>query len=517
MKGYEVAFICATDEHGSPISVRAEQEGVSPKEIVDRYHEYAREDLVRVGCSFDVFARTTSPVHYELTREFFKQVADRGYVYEREYDLLYCARCKRFLPDRYVTGSCPHCKSFGARGDECPECGRFLKPTELEDPRCIFCRSKPRIRKTKHWFFRLSRFEGFLNEWIEKARLSKLARGLARAWLREGLRDWCISRDMTWGAPLPIEGAEGKVLYVWFDAPIGYISSTKIWAQSIGKPDLWKKYWMEEGAEIVHFIGKGIVYHHTLFWPAMLRANATLNLPTAIVAGGHYTLEGRKMSKSEGWVVEVVDYLRKFEPDLLRYYLISAAPLEKDADFSWADFARRCNSELADVLGNFIHRVLTFIHANFGCVPDPGRLDRDAKCFLELIRKTHEEYERAMEEFDFHRAIKLILKISAEGNRYLSKTEPWKLLKTEPWKARAILYVCMQAVKAIAIWMGAFMPHSAEKLWKLIGLEGSVHEQRLDEALREVPPGHSIGKPEPLFKKITEAEVREQEELLKAD
>ncbi|MFQ6077343.1 MAG: methionine--tRNA ligase, partial [Candidatus Bathyarchaeia archaeon] len=430
LKGRDVVYVCATDEHGTPIAVMAEREGTTPKEVVDKYHTSIQNDLRRMGCSFDIFGRTTLPIHYELTQEFFQRLLERGYIYKSEYEQLYCPSCQRFLPDRYVEGTCPYCGTEGARGDSCEACGRYLKPIELIDPYCITCKTAPETRTTTHWFFQLSAFQSFIKDWIvSNEELPANVRNYAIQWLREGLRDWCITRDLDWGVPVPLKEAGEKVIYVWFDAPIGYISSTIEWAKPSQKPEAWKEYWQGEDCEIVHFIGKDIIYHHSIFWPAMLKAHGDYGLPTAVIAGEYLTLVGRKMSKSRGWVVGVEKYLASFEPDPLRYYLTAVAPLHRDADFSWEEYARKNNDELADILGNFIHRSLSFTHRYFDRrVPRPGDMDEDDKEVLEAIEEVHHTVGEAIEGYELHTAMRTILHLASHGNRYLNKKQPWKTL-----------------------------------------------------------------------------------------
>ena len=506
MKGENVIYICATDEHGTPITIMAERGKKTPKEVVDEYYKADKRDLEAMGCSFTYFGRTTLPIHYELTQEFFKKLSEKGYVYEETIKQFYCPKDRRFLPDRFVEGTCPHCHEE-ARGDQCDSCGRYLKPTELEDPRCALCGTKPQVEETRHWFFRLSSLQDFLKKWIhETPGLSPNVRNYASQWLEEGLNDWCITRDMNWGVPVPNKGAEGKVIYVWFDAPIGYVSNTIQWTRDNGYPERWKDYWQGTNGEIIHFIGKDIVYHHALFWPAMLKGREDYRLPTQIIAGEYLTLGGKKMSKSRGWMIEVADYLAKFEPDPLRYYLTVVSPLNRDADFTWEEFARKNNDELADILGNFIHRTLTFTYQFFdGRVPQPGaEYPREP---LEKAEETVNNVGKLIEAHEYHRALREILDLAALGNRFFNESEPWRTIKTDKSSSASTIYVADQVVKTLAVLMAPFLPSSAEKLWQTLNLEGSVHQQKWYDATRKLEPGHEIRKPSPLFKKLEATEL----------
>ncbi len=506
LKGEDVIYICATDEHGTPIAVRAENEKITPKQVADKYHESISTDLKRMGCSFDLFGRTTLPIHYEITQEFFKQLLEKGHIYKAEYEQLFCPQCSRFLPDRFVEGTCPYCGGE-ARGDQCENCGRYLKPIELISPRCTSCKGAPEIRRTEQWFFKLSAFRDFLEEWVTgNSGLSTNVRNYALQWVREGLVDWCITRDMSWGVPVPVEGVKDKVVYVWFDAPIGYISTTVEWTRLSGEPEKWKAFWEGEG-RIIHFIGKDIIYHHAIFWPAMLKGRGEYRLPSKIVAGEYLTLGGRKMSKSRNWSVEVEDYLRTFEPDPLRYCLMVISPLNRDADFTWSEYARRNNDELADILGNFIHRTLMFTRRFFAEIPKPSEMDDADRALLKFIAETAQAVEAAVEAQEFHQSLREIMNLAAAGNKYLNEKQPWKTIKADRDQAATTLYVVNQIVKALAIMLEPFMPFTAEKIWKTLNMPQSVHDQKWKDISQELPSGQKINQPEPLFKKIRPEEV----------
>jgi methionyl-tRNA synthetase len=372
MKEREVLFVCATDEHGTPIAVKAEKEGITPKEIAGRYYKMIKNDLESCNISFDNFARTTDPLHYQISQNFFLKLYQDGFIYDKTIKQPYCDECNRFLPDRYVEGVCPYCGGEGARGDQCEVCGRHLDPIELQDPTCLICQSTPEIKDSKQYFFRLSSFQNEIESWLnENDALPPNVKNYVNQWIKEGLNDWILTRDMEWGIPVPLDEAEGKIIYVWLEALLGYITSAALWSHRNNQS--WKKYWDDKA---VHFIGKDIIYHHSIFWPALLMAYGC-KLPYTIIAGDYLSLEGKKMSTSKNWVIWTSDFLETFESDTLRYYLMANAPLTRDTDFSWDDFQRRINDELADVLGNFLHRTFTFTNRFYqGRIPEAVQMDK---------------------------------------------------------------------------------------------------------------------------------------------
>lgn len=519
MKGHDVVFICGTDEHGTPITVQAVQEGVRPIDIADRYHKIIKDSFDKLGFSFDNFSRTTREIHYRLAQDFFMTLYKKGYIYKKEVELLYCSNCKRFLPDRYVEGVCPYCGAEGARGDQCDACGRILNPTDLVNPHCVICNTTPTTRKSLQWFFKLSAFEDAIKKMLEENRHwpDNVRNFCLQLIEKEGLRDRDITRDLEWGIPVPLPEAKGKVLYVWFDAPIGYISATMEWAQKIGDPEKWREYWQGD-AKIVHFLAKDNIPFHAIIWPAMLMAYGGFNLPWMIPAYEHLNLEGRKMSTSRGWVVELNDFLDEFDPDMLRYYLTINAPQKRDVDFYWREFQRRVNDELADIIGNFIHRTLSFIYNNFdGRVPAPGEFDEQDKEMLRLIENTQVTVGKHIEEFNSSLGLKEIVRLAGAANKYFNDKQPWRTLKEDPQKCATTLYICAQLTRSLAIMLAPYLPFASQRLWRMLNLPADVHKQSWDSAAElGIRPGHEIRRPEPLFVKLQDEVIRRREEKLQA-
>ena len=506
MAGNEVLMVCATDEHGTPIAVKADAEGKKPIEVAKRYHDMIAEDIRSCDISLDNFTRTTDELHYKISQDFFKYLYDKGLIYEETIQQLYCENCEKFLPDRYVEGICPVCGA-DARGDHCEVCGRALDPIELVEPRCLTCGNTPVIRDSTQYFFKLSHFQEQLEEYISTNEyLPPNVRNYAQNWLKEGLQDWIMTRDMKWGIPVPLEGAEGKVIYVWGEAFIGYISSAAQWSRKTGIP--WEDYW---DGHVVHFIGKDIIYHHSLFWPAMLLGH-DCKLPDDIFAGEFLSLEGRKMSTSKNWVIWVADFVKDFDSDLLRYYLTINAPLNKDTDFSWDEFQRRINDELADVIGNFLHRTFTFTNKFFdGKVPEyknPSEYDLE---FEQSIKELPDKVGELIAAMKFREGLVEIIKTAKKGNKYFNDQEPWKAVKEDMEKASNCLYLSNQLCKAMAVLLKPYIPNKADAICDIINIST---ENTWDDAKVFLEEGHEINKAKPLFKKIEDKVIAEQKEKL---
>ena len=507
MIGNDVLMVCATDEHGTPIAVKADKENKKPIEISKRYHDMIVSDVESMNISLDNFTRTTDEAHYELAQNFFKSLYDNGYIYREDIQQLYCPNCNKFLPDRYVEGLCPVCGS-AARGDHCEKCGKALNPTELDEPHCITCGTTPVIKDTFQYAFKLSEFEDALLEYItSNDNLPANVKNYATNWLKEGLTDWILTRDMDWGIPVPLDEAKGKVLYVWIEAFLGYISSASQWSKQSGRK--WEEYWNDY---VVHFIGKDIIYHHSIFWPGLLKAYGC-KLPDMIYAGEFLSLEGEKMSTSKNWVIWIADFVKDYEPDLLRYYLTINAPLNKDSDFAWDDFQRRNNDELADVIGNFLHRTFVFTKKQFDSkVPEyanPTAEDEDFKSAIDALPDKAGEY---IVNYEFREALLEIFKVAKKGNKYFNDAEPWKAVKEDKAKAANCLYLSNQLAKTLAYMLKPFLPTKADKIAEIMNL-GSL--DNWEDAKADLETGHVINKAKPLFKKIEDKEIEAQKAKLK--
>lgn len=493
-RGEDVKYVCGTDEHGTPIAIKAEAEGTTPKAIGDRYHKIIADELARLGISFDNFSQTSNEAHNATVHEFYNKIRENGHIFERPVKQLYCGPCKRFLPDRYVVGICSYCGAQ-ARGDHCEACGRHLNVTDLKEPMCMTCEGTPEIVETTHYFFKLSQFSEKLKDYLKTAEISENAKNYASGWLKE-LNDWDISRDLSWGVKIP---GTDKVFYVWFDAPIGYMSFTK---EAFSD---WEDYWR---GKVVHFIGKDIIYHHVLFWPAMLLAHGDFPPPTAVRAGGFLTLEGEKMSTSRGHVLWISDYLKDFPADYLRFYLMSAAALDQDIDFSWQNFSEKVNSELIGNFGNFINRVLSFCKSKHGGgVPKLGDLDDHDAAMIKRLELSHARVTELLSNYNFVDSVREILALSRAGNEYFQKKEPWK----NP--SENTINIGVNVARSLAILASPFMPETGEKILSQMNAEGNWESARG----LVLKAGHKIGEVSPIFKKIEQSEIDAQIKKLKMD
>ena len=514
LKKEDVLFIGGSDEHGVPITIRAKKEGITPQDVVDRYHTLIKDSFKEFGISFDVYSRTSSKTHHELASEFFKTLYDKGEFIEKTSEQYYDEEAHQFLADRYITGECPHCHAEGAYGDQCEKCGTSLSPTDLINPKSAISGSKPVMRETKHWYLPLDKHEGWLRKWIleDHKEWRPNVYGQCKSWLDMGLQPRAVSRDLDWGIPVPVEGAEGKVLYVWFDAPIGYISNTKELL-----PDSWEKWWKDPETRLVHFIGKDNIVFHCIVFPAMLKAEGSYILPDNVPSNEFLNLEGDKISTSRNWAVWLHEYLEEFpgKEDVLRYVLCANAPETKDNDFTWKDFQARNNNELVAVLGNFVNRALVLTQKYYGGkVPACGELtDYDRQSIAE-VAAVKASLEGNIENYRFREALKDAMNIARIGNKYLADTEPWKVVKTDPARVETILNIALQITANTAIAIEPFMPFSAEKILRMLAV-GKFGWERLG-AMDLIPAGHAIGEPALLFEKIEDDVIQRQLDKLAA-
>ena len=514
LKKRDVVYICGTDEHGVPVTISAEKQEKTPREVVDHYHKSIGKSFKDFGMTFDNFSRTSLPVHHKLAQDFFLKIYNKGLIYPREVEQFFCKRCKRFLPDRYIIGTCPKCGNEGARGDQCESCGHWLEPFELINPKCLVCGETPQKTSTRHWYFKLSEFQEKLSDWIAgKKDWKPTVLSFVQGWLREGLQDRPITRDLSWGVPVPLEDAKGKVLYVWFDAPIGYISSTIEWAANQGKPDLWKDYWLNPQTQLVHFIGKDNIVFHALIWPAMLMAYGDYVLPDNIPANQFLNLEGGKFSTSKNYAIWLPDYLKEFKADSLRYALTRNAPEARDTDFTWRDFQVWHNNELADILGNFINRTVTFIKRYYGStLPKAKAFGERDNAILDLLSKAPGKIGGKIENFEFKGGLQAVMKIAQEANRYFDHEEPWSTRKKDPAACDKTMHICMKIVTALAVLTEPFLPFSARRIKEMIKF---IPQEWDDVAEPTLAP--AIGEPVILFDKISEDIIKVQVQKLKEE
>ena len=513
LRKQEVLFVCGSDEHGVPVTIRARKEGCKVQEVVDRYHQLIKQSFEDFGISFDIYSRTTSDTHKKVASDFFRTLYDKGEFLERESEQYYDEEAKTFLADRYITGECPHCHNPNAYGDQCEKCGKDLSPTELINPESKVSGSKPVLRKTKHWYLPLDKHQEWLGPWIAShPEWRPNVSGQCKSWLDMGLQPRAVSRDLDWGIPVPVEGAEGKVLYVWFDAPIGYISNTKELL-----PDTWEKWWKSEDTRLLHFIGKDNIVFHCIVFPAMLKAEGSYILPDNVPSNEFLNLEDDKISTSRNWAVWLHEYLQDFpgKQDVLRYVLTANAPETKDNNFTWADFQARNNNELVAVYGNFVNRALQLTQKYYeGEVPACGELTESDRATIEEFRGVKAEVERLLDTFRFRDAQKEAMNLARIGNKYLADAEPWKVIKTDPERVKTILYVSLQLVANLAIAFEPFLPNSSAKLRKMLANPELTWEQLGQTDL--LPAGTVLPKPELLFEKIEDETIQAQLDKLAA-
>jgi len=507
LKGEDVIFVCGSDEHGVPITIKARQEGVSPQQIVDKYHEMISDAFKRFGISFDIYHRTTNPIHYQTASEFFKTLFDKGEFIEKTTNQFFDEEAGQFLADRYITGTCPRCNYENAYGDQCEKCGSSLSPDELINPRSTISGSKPVYKETRHWYLPLDKYEPFLRKWIleENKHWKSNVYGQCKSWLDGGLEPRAVTRDLDWGIPVPIEGVTGKVLYVWFDAPIGYISATKDLTKD------WQKYWKDPETKMVHFIGKDNIVFHCIIFPAMLKAEGTYILPDNVPANEFLNLEGDKISTSRNWAVWLHEYLDEFKDkqDVLRYVLCSSAPETKDNDFTWKDFQARNNNELVAILGNFVHRSFILTHKYFdGCVPalnNPDKYDNEVLGEMINFRK---QVESNLDNFRFREALKEAMNLARLGNKYLADREPWILIRTDKERTGNVLNVALQITANLSALIEPFLPVTSKKLIEYLNMDPLKWSEIGKTNVLET--GHELRESRLLFEKIEDKIIQEQ-------
>jgi methionyl-tRNA synthetase len=517
LTGHDVAFICGSDEHGVPITIKAKKEGVSPQDIVDKYHAIIKTSFEDFGISFDNYSRTSAKIHHETASEFFTTLYNKGEFVEEITEQLYDEQAHQFLADRFVTGTCPKCGNEEAYGDQCERCGSSLNATDLINPKSAITGNTPTLKQTKHWFLPLDKHEAFLKEWILKGHKDDWkpnVYGQVKSWIDDGLRPRAVTRDLDWGIPVPLPDAEGKVLYVWFDAPIGYISSTKEWAKRVGKD--WEPYWKDKNTKLIHFIGKDNIVFHCIIFPAMLKAEGSYILPENVPANEFLNLESNKLSTSKNWAVWLPEYLKEFpnQQDVLRYVLTANAPETKDNDFTWKDFQARNNNELVAIFGNFINRVVVLTNKYFdGIVPKPNGFSQIDKGTLANIKEFPNLISSSIERYRFREAQQELMNLARLGNKYLADEEPWKTIKEDEARTQTIMFVAIQIASALATLSEPFLPFTATKLNEILNVSSSAVENSWNDVSSKnvlLPSGHKIGKGELLFSKIEDETIQKQ-------
>jgi methionyl-tRNA synthetase len=509
--GREALFVCGSDENGVPITITAEKEGISPQEVVDRFHFANEKAFAGLNIDFDVYGRTSSQHHARESQKFFTKLHQAGFIEDKIGPQLFCTSCDRFLPDRYVYGTCPNseCGCSDAKGDQCEACGRALAPLELLEPKCALCNQTPQPRETRHWYIKLGDFQEKLSQWLDtktdwRDNIGRFCKG----WFKEGLGSRSITRDISWGIPVPLDEAKGKVLYVWFDAPIGYISFTQEYFADQGQPDDWKKYWCDDSSALVHFIGKDNIVFHAMIWPAMLIGHGQFNMPTNVVANEFLNVRGQKSSKSRNWAIWIEEYSQTFPTDALRYYLTANAPEGRDADFRWEDLQQRNNSELAASLGNFIHRTLSFTAKYFDSkVPPRGELSEAQAAVLQEMQKASEEISGELETCHFKAALQRLMKLAKSANQFFDTAAPWKSRKSDMTACSTSLNVCLALVDRLAALMYPFFPESAAKLESFLGRDAQELPRQWTSLQEGLSAGRELNAAQPLFRQIEDDEI----------
>ena len=525
MQGKDVAFVCGSDEHGVPITLKAKKEGITPQQVVDKYNGIIKQSFEDFGISFDNYSRTTSKIHHDTASAFFKKLHSEGKFIEQVTQQLYDADANQFLADRFVVGTCPKCGNEESYGDQCESCGTSHNATDLISPKSAITGAVPTLKETKHWFLPLDQYEPFLKDWIlntHKKDWKTNVYGQCKSWIDDGLRPRAVTRDLDWGIPVPAPDADGKVLYVWFDAPIGYISATKQWAEQQDKD--WEPYWKDKDTKLLHFIGKDNIVFHCIIFPSMLKAEGSYILPDNVPANEFLNLEGHKISTSKNWAVWLHEYLTDFpnQQDVLRYVLTSNAPETKDNDFTWADFQARNNNELVAIFGNFINRVTVLTHKYYdGVTPGQGTLSQTDAQALKTVQAYPAVIESSIERYRFREAQQELMNIARLGNKYLADQEPWKTIKTDPQRTKTVMYVALQIATALAVLSEPFLPHTSKKLKSILNIgsretQGGLQWKDVSAKQELMAGGHTIHNNELLFSKIEPTQIQEQMDKLAA-
>jgi len=520
MIGNDVLMVSGSDEHGTPITITADKENTTPQAVVDRFNKEHTENMKQFGISFDLFTRTTTENHKEVVQDLFKTLYKNEYIYKKNIDSYYCNECKKFLPDRYIEGTCPYCKNQNARGDQCDECGKLLDPQDLEKVKCKICGSTPEIKTSEHFFLALSKFEPKLLKWMkDKTYWKSSVKKFTENWLKNGLKDRAITRDMQWGIPVPIKGFEDKRIYVWFDAVTGYLSASKEWSKTNGDKNKWEYWWKDPKAKHYYFLAKDNIPFHSIIWPSMLMGyNKSLDLPYEIPANEYLRLKGEQFSKSRGIAVWVPDIIKNLDVDPVRYYLSINMPENKDTNWLWDDFVTKNNDELVGTYGNFIHRVITFTQKNFGKIPKAGKLDKLDKEVIEKINKTSKKVYDSIKNCEFKKGLRAAMNLAQFGNVYFDKKQPWVLIKNDKEACGSVLHICLKIVKALSVFTAPYLPFSAQDVWRILGEKGSVHSTKWELAVEDLKVGTTLEKPQPLFKKLSlEDFMGEEDPFSKAD